>query len=98
MPLTHHPLITYANGLFFLAGGGAYIGARKSIDADRVSKHDALMKHKAQMAAMAKAHGSDSSNSQKSRTNGAENAVDSPIRNRDQVRRDNPIRENTSRV
>ncbi|OJJ85253.1 DUF4748 domain-containing protein [Aspergillus glaucus CBS 516.65] len=85
-------------GVLCIAGGGAYIGARKSIDADRVSKHDALMKHKAQMAAMANAHDSGSSNSQKTSTNGAENAIESPIRNRDQVRRDNPVRENKSGV
>ncbi|EYE96909.1 DUF4748 domain-containing protein [Aspergillus ruber CBS 135680] len=85
-------------GVLCIAGGGAYIGARKSIDADRVSKHDALMKHKAQMAAMARAHDSSSSNSHKTRTKGAENAVEPPIRNRDQTRRDNLVRENTSGV
>lgn len=86
-------------GVLCLAGGGAYIQARKSIDADRVSRHDALMKHKAQMAAMASnSHGSDSSNSQQTRTNGAGNAVDSPTRNRDQVRQDKSIREDKSGV
>lgn len=43
-------------------------------------------------------NGSDSSNSQQTRTNGVGNAVDSPTRNRDQVRQDKSIREDISGV